>query len=46
MSEIKFSETLATGVAIGLVEMGISTLSYELFGVKLGYGRLGCKECF
>lgn len=43
-NEIEFWGTLGTGVAIGITGMGLSTISYELTGHKLGYGKLGVKN--
>ena len=44
--KIEFWGMLGTGVAMGLTGMGISTLSQELIGHKLGYGRMSFKNVF
>ena len=42
----KLGEQFPIGACIGVVGMGLSTLSQELFNVKLGYDRFGFKNVF
>ena len=44
--QFKFGEQFVTGAEIGLVGMGLSSLSQELIGHKLGYRKIGLKNGF